>query len=62
MTFNYGPNFKKDYSKLTEEQKEEHIDQMMQRFNYILYLKVGAANISQNKVSEEIQLNKHMQV
>ena len=33
------------------------IDKIMQKFTYNLYLKVGASNIGQIKVSEHITLN-----
>ena len=63
LTFNFGVNYKTDYfKKETEEDKAKFVEQVMLKFNYSLLLKVGAANISQSKVSERIGLNRTMQI
>ena len=63
LAFNFGANFKKDYGRLaSEEEKAKYIEQVLLKFSYGLLLKVGAANISQSKVSERIDLNRTMQI
>ena len=63
LTFNFGVKYKKDYEKLEiNDEKEHYFDQIMQKFSYSLLLKVGAANISQSKVSEKVLLNRSMKI
>jgi len=62
LAFNFGINFKRDHYKMSPEERSAFVDKIMQKFTYNLYLKVGASNISQNKVSEHITLNQTMVV
>jgi hypothetical protein len=64
MLLNFGPNYVLDYqnNSSTPAERQKKIDEYLAKFMYILEMKVGAANISENLVSERVILNKTMQV
>lgn len=64
MILNFGANYLQEY-KVNAVSKQEHlnkVDKYLQKFMHILEMKTGAANISQNIVSEVIVLNETMSI
>ena len=64
MILNFGANYLQEYkvNAVSKQEQLNKVDKYLQKFMHILEMKTGAANISQNIVSEVIVLNETMSI
>lgn len=63
IIFNFGQNYRKDFLKLRDmESRAILVEDIMKKFKYIIELKVGVQKISDNKISEVIELNSESRI
>ena len=64
MILNFGANYLQEYkvNAVSKQEQLNKVDKYLQKFMHILEMKTGAANISQNIVSEVIILNETMSI